>query len=121
MYHMDGIYALIGIYVTICLAVLLISELAPAPIPITVEMVCEAFPQLSDFQCQDLLNGSVWLGMTEAEAMVAWGRPKTVSRSVGSWGVHEQWIYYSPVSSTYSMRYLYFENGILTSWGFLGE
>ena len=33
---------------------------------------------------------------------------KDINKTVGSWGIHEQWIY--------SSHFLYFENGILTSW-----
>jgi hypothetical protein len=46
--------------------------------------------------------------MTDEMVRLSWGSPRDINRSVGSWGVHEQWVYYS--------SYLYFENGILTSW-----
>jgi hypothetical protein len=49
-----------------------------------------------------------WLGMTSAMALESLGKPEDVNRSVGSWGTHEQWIY--------GETYLYFENGVLTSW-----
>ena len=48
-------------------------------------------------------------GMTPAMARAAWGKPEDINRSVGSWGVHEQWCYRNGC-------YLYFEDGILTSW-----
>lgn len=51
----------------------------------------------------------IWLGMTEEMALASRGAPDSINRDVGSWGVHEQWVY---GDSTY----LYFENGILTSW-----
>ena len=41
-------------------------------------------------------------------ALESWGQPDDINRSVGSWGVHEQWVY--------GDEYLYFENGKLTSW-----
>lgn len=47
--------------------------------------------------------------MTNAMARESWGLPEDINRTVGAWGVHEQWIYPGNV-------YLYFENGILTSW-----
>jgi len=48
------------------------------------------------------------IGMTREQAESKFGLPMDVNRSVGSWGVHEQWVY--------NRTYLYFENGILTSW-----
>ena len=50
----------------------------------------------------------VRMGMTREQARAAWGRPRDINRSVGSYGVHEQWCY--------NGSYLYFEDGILTSW-----
>lgn len=50
----------------------------------------------------------VVLGMTRDEAKLSWGEPNDINRTVGSWGVHEQWVYGS--------IYLYFKNGILTSF-----
>ncbi len=47
------------------------------------------------------------LGMTTKHVILSWGKPQNINRSIGRWGVHEQWVY--------SNRYLYFENGILTS------
>lgn len=49
------------------------------------------------------------LGMTKAMVIDSWGQPQDINRTVGSWGVHEQWVY---GNSTY----VYFENGKLTSW-----
>jgi hypothetical protein len=37
------------------------------------------------------------------------GKPEKINRTVGRWGVHEQWVYDDG-------SYLYFENGKLTSW-----
>lgn len=55
------------------------------------------------------------LGMTEGRVLDCLGAPNHVNRSVGSWGVHEQWVYGSYTWYS-SLTYLYFENGILTSW-----
>ncbi len=52
--------------------------------------------------------GTFWLGMTDEEARTDRSHLDSINRSVGSWGVHEQWVY--------SGFYLYFKNGILTSW-----
>ena len=53
-------------------------------------------------------SGSFMLGMTDDMVVASIGYPNDINRTVGSWGVHEQWVYYS--------MYLYFENGKLTSW-----
>ena len=57
-----------------------------------------------------ILKREIWLGMTDAMARDSWGSPSDINRSVGSWGVHEQWVY-----NRYD-AYLYFENGKLNSW-----
>lgn len=48
------------------------------------------------------------LGMTPCMAIAAWDRPERINQSVGSYGVHEQWVY--------PANYLYFENGVITSY-----
>jgi len=60
-----------------------------------------------------ILNGQILLGMSQGMVIASWGHPDDINKSVGSYGVHEQWIY-----SYYSTdRYLlYFENDVLTSW-----
>jgi hypothetical protein len=58
---------------------------------------------------QKLLDGYYWLGMTNEMARISLGNPRNINRSVGSWGIHEQWVYGGG-------KYLYFENGILTSF-----
>lgn len=54
-------------------------------------------------------NKQIMIGMTKEMVLDSWGDPKDINRSVGSWGVHEQWVYGNN-------QYLYFENGKLTSW-----
>lgn len=56
-----------------------------------------------------ILKGHVKIGMTAEMCREAWGKPNDINRSVGSWGVHEQWCYKWG-------GYLYIENGILTSF-----
>lgn len=51
-----------------------------------------------------------WIGMTTDMAQHSLGYPDDNNKSVGSWGVHEQWVY-----ERYEL-YLYFENGKLTSY-----
>jgi len=55
-----------------------------------------------------ILEGKIWIGMTKDMAIESCGKPKDINRTVGEWGVHEQWIY--------TNTYLYFENGRLKSW-----
>ena len=53
-------------------------------------------------------RGRVRIGMTAEQCRAALGRPRDINRSVGSYGVHEQWVY--------NGLYLYFEDGIMTSF-----
>lgn len=55
-----------------------------------------------------IINKKIWLGMTDDMARESIGHPDKVNRSTYSSGTHEQWVY--------ETKYLYFENGILTSW-----
>lgn len=49
------------------------------------------------------------IGMTKSEAEKStWGKPKKINKTTTAYGTHEQWVY-----SGY--RYLYFDNGKLTS------
>lgn len=54
-------------------------------------------------------DGQVWIGMTKAQAQLAWGEPNSVNRTTTRRGVLEQWVYGSG-------SYLYFANGVLTSY-----
>lgn len=60
-----------------------------------------------------ILNGKIILGMNREMVRASWGEPGDINKSVGSYGVHEQWIYGDYTTDRY---FLYFENGILTSW-----
>lgn len=54
-------------------------------------------------------RGGVTIGMTQAQALASnWGKPRKVNRTVRAGVVHEQWVY--------GGGYLYFDNGILTSY-----
>jgi len=46
--------------------------------------------------------------MTRKQASLSWGEPDKINKSVGSWGVKEQWVY--------GNQYLYFTNGKLDSF-----
>jgi hypothetical protein len=55
-----------------------------------------------------VINKKIKIGMTVEMVIDSWGKPEDIHRTVGNWGVHEQWIY--------GTTYLYFENNILTSF-----
>lgn len=50
-------------------------------------------PLLADVIKKAILGEKIMLGMTESDVVASWGKPEKVNRSVGGWGVHEQWIY----------------------------
>ena len=52
-------------------------------------------------------EGKIEIGMNKKMVRDAWGAPDHINTTTGSYGTHEQWVY--------DDRYLYFENGILTS------
>lgn len=49
-----------------------------------------------------------WTGMNKEMAIISLGEPNSINRTVGVWGIHEQWVY--------DNIYLYFENGKLKSY-----
>lgn len=55
---------------------------------------------------------TVFRGMTDDQVTASWGYPKKKSRTVGSWGKDEQWIYGEFPDS----KYLYLHNNKLTGW-----
>jgi len=58
---------------------------------------------------EKIIAKRIWIGMTDEQARQSWGSPDDRNRSVYSFGVKEQWVYRHG-------RYLYFQDGILTSW-----
>jgi len=58
-----------------------------------------------------LNEGKMWLGMTDKMLIEVLGKPNDINRTVGSFGLHEQWVY----GSLEKMELYYFENGKLTS------
>lgn len=64
-----------------------------------------------EYYASSRFNGfSLSLGLTTQQVLDGIGRPASINRSTGRWGVHEQWVY-GP-----GRRYFYFDNGILTCW-----
>ena len=78
--------------------------------------------QKNKLRSERLMSGvkELAIGMTEEEVVDLLGETYEKNRSVGSWGVHEQWIYRPyrsyPRSQHIDVKYLNFENGILTSY-----
>lgn len=54
-----------------------------------------------------IADGKVRIGMSKEMCRASWGEPNDINKTTGSFGVHEQWVYYN--------SYLYFENGKLTT------
>jgi hypothetical protein len=44
-------------------------------------------------ECQKIAEQKIWLGMSKDQLLLSWGVPKDVNNSIGSWGVHSQWVY----------------------------
>ncbi|MTI89553.1 MAG: hypothetical protein FH748_16485 [Balneolaceae bacterium] len=61
---------------------------------------------------QDILNGSIRIGMSKDMVRASWGRPNDVNRTVNAHSTREQWVY----GSISTRRYVYFEDGIMTSF-----
>jgi hypothetical protein len=57
---------------------------------------------------KELMKGKVWVGMTKDQAILAWGNPDTVNTTETSSGKKYQLVFIGG-------RYLYVENGIVTS------
>lgn len=66
-------------------------------------------------------KNQITIGMTQEEVIASQGKPLFSKRTIGDWGIHEQWVYgYSYYNGYFTeeehTKYLYFENGILTAW-----
>ena len=69
-----------------------------------------------------ILRGDVLLGMNSEQVIASRGRPYDVNKTTGAFGVHEQWVMYATLAppawdvKAKNYTYIYFENGIVTSW-----
>ncbi len=70
---------------------------------------------LDDETVAKLIDGQIWIGMSAGWAKFVLGTPQDINRTVYAHGVHEQWVY-TRFYDSLPYRYLYFENGTLTSW-----
>jgi hypothetical protein len=66
-------------------------------------------PIWSNEICNTISNKQIQMGMTKDMVIASWRKPDRINRTVTMNRTHEQWVY---GDSTY----LYFEDGILTSW-----
>lgn len=58
----------------------------------------------------DLIKSrKIKIGMLEQQVLLSWGKPEKINKSVGVYGVHEQWVYGHG-------QYVYMENKELTSF-----
>lgn len=69
-------------------------------------------PEWSEAIKNNILKGSVSLGMTQEQFLASWGYPRDINRTVRARETKEQWVYGTFPDS----EYFYFENDILTSW-----
>ena len=52
------------------------------------------------------------IGMTSDEVKKStWGEPSDINKTTTKYGIHEQWVYKSPVKN----KYIYFEDGLVTA------
>ena len=73
-------------------------------------MYVKKYGWIWDDQTQaDVRSGMFRIGMTKEMVQASIGYPNDINKTVGSWGVHEQWVYGTNT-------YLYFEDGVLTSY-----
>lgn len=77
-----------------------------------IQAYADANPDVDPRMIDAIRGGRIAMGMTAEQARLSFGEPTNINRSVGSWGVHEQWVY----GGTGSRVYVYLENGVVTSW-----
>lgn len=56
-----------------------------------------------------VLEGKIWIGMTEQMLLESWGRPDDINTTVTRYGTSKQFVYGLG-------RYVYVKNGIVDSW-----
>lgn len=57
-------------------------------------------------------DGKIWRDMSETALRASWGLPSDINKSVGSYGIHKQYVY----GSFYDRTYVYVEDGKVTGW-----
>lgn len=71
-------------------------------------LVKSKFKNLDAKIINNIIDGFIWIGMTDEMAVYSIGKPSSINTSVNKWTSQEQWVY--------SNLYLYFENGKLVSY-----
>ena len=61
-------------------------------------------------------GNSIRMGMPDSAVQSVLGKPASKNRTVVRDSVHEQWVYEWWVKGKRNTKYLYFDNGVLTSW-----
>lgn len=70
---------------------------------------------ITDDEIRLIKEKKIRIGMSETALIASWGYPSKINRSVGSYGVHKQFVYES-YSKYSSPTYVYVENGKVRSW-----
>ena len=73
-------------------------------------------PELDSRVRSAIENQEFYTGMKKEDTRASWGHPHTINRSVGQYGIHEQWVYCKYGDCISGATYVYFDDGILTSW-----
>ena len=63
----------------------------------------------SQDEMDSIIEGSLYIGMSQSAMYCAWGLPQDQNTSTGSWGIHVQHVYEGSA-------YVYTENGVVNSW-----
>ena len=76
------------------------------------------YPNISELRKNAIINRKIVIGLTDSDVLFICGDPTTINKTVGPWGVDEQWVYSSinEYAGTCHDHYYYFDNGILTSY-----
>ena len=80
--------------------------------------VIKAHPEWSKEIILLILGGKIRIGMDAEQVRASWGYPDDINSSVSVYGRREQWVYRI---GEFRADYLYFENGILTSYQLSGR
>lgn len=66
-----------------------------------------------DWDWPEINIGKIWVGMSDAQAVCAWGEPTRINRSGSQYGASEQWVYQRGYANTQN---LYFEGNELVAF-----
>lgn len=69
---------------------------------------------ISEKDYKSLLKGEISTGMSELAGICAYGLPSSINTTAGTFGTQKQYVYndYNGIPR----RFLYFRDGVLTSW-----